>query len=293
MSTQSSASKELVFYGRDGIEAEEFIRSVLKAAKAAGRLRDDRWILDEVYVAFAGDALRWYIELDAETRNDWLRLQRAVMQQYPPPSRRSWSGSDHSATRPLIIPIPAAAAPSLSSFPLMGASKKYFYIRAMRQDAAKTLYVGTKDEDVVLVTSRDDAIMVRHDRQSKELRLIHTNGHQDQGEKLEIRRDRAMLFQFGASGPQVKAAQLQLLDAEGKPKGARPILSGDSLTSWNMTDENSLQAIPQDGSKYSIKLYLGPLDDDEGYPLINAYMGNPTDRSASSLHFLTLKLEEI
>ncbi|KIO33718.1 hypothetical protein M407DRAFT_3780 [Tulasnella calospora MUT 4182] len=95
----SSTNQELVFYGMDGVEAEEFIRSVLKAAKVAGRLRDDSWILDEVYVAFAGDALRWYIELDVETRNDWLLLQRAIMQKYPPPSQRSWCGSGPSTSK--------------------------------------------------------------------------------------------------------------------------------------------------------------------------------------------------
>ncbi|KAG8978721.1 hypothetical protein FRC05_009994 [Tulasnella sp. 425] len=58
-------------------------------AKSAGRLRDNNWIIEEVYTSLAGDALRWYIELDDDIRNDWLRLQRAIMQKYPPPSQRS------------------------------------------------------------------------------------------------------------------------------------------------------------------------------------------------------------
>lgn len=82
------SSEELVFYGVDGEEAEKFIRSVNKAAKAAGKLRDNDWIIEEVSVAFDSNALRWYIELDDETRNDWLRLQRAILQKYPPSLRK-------------------------------------------------------------------------------------------------------------------------------------------------------------------------------------------------------------
>ncbi|KAG8912385.1 hypothetical protein FRC00_004621 [Tulasnella sp. 408] len=93
-----NASQDLVFYGKDGTEAEEFIRSVMKAAKAAGRLRDNSWIADEVSVAFAGNALRWYIGLDDETRNDWMRLQRAIVQNYPAAPQRSLRDSSPPAT---------------------------------------------------------------------------------------------------------------------------------------------------------------------------------------------------
>ncbi|KAG9048488.1 hypothetical protein FS837_012744 [Tulasnella sp. UAMH 9824] len=85
--------QELGFYGKDGIEAEEFIRSVMKAVRIAGKLRDNSWIVDEVSVAFAGDELRWYIGLYDEMRRDWMRLQRAIIQNYPAPSQRSFSDS--------------------------------------------------------------------------------------------------------------------------------------------------------------------------------------------------------
>lgn len=61
----------------------------MKVAKAAGKLRDHGWIIDEVSVAFTGNALRWYVELDEETRNDWPRLRRAILQKSPPSSERS------------------------------------------------------------------------------------------------------------------------------------------------------------------------------------------------------------
>ncbi|KIO33722.1 hypothetical protein M407DRAFT_177397 [Tulasnella calospora MUT 4182] len=247
----------------------------MMAAKAAGKLRDNGWIIDEVSVAFAGDALRWYIELDEETRNDWWLLQRAIIQKYPPPPQRSWHGSDPST--PNIAP-------------------KYFYIRARLQDSDNLLYVGIKNGDVAVVSSRSEGVMVRHDRGTKELHAVHMLGRTDTGEKFEIRRSKGFYYYF-ASGPSfaaIEAALVQLLDAQGLPKGTNPVRDGDSFTSWNVTDENVLQAIPRDASRYYIRLFLDP--DANAKQCIRAYVEDPSHwvgLDTSSLRFLTLKLEEI
>ncbi|KIO33725.1 hypothetical protein M407DRAFT_17340 [Tulasnella calospora MUT 4182] len=290
-SDSQNVNQNMVFYGKDGIEAEEFIRSVMMAAKAAGKLRDNSWIVDEVSVAFAGDALRWYIELDDETRNDWLLLRRAIIQKYPPPSQRSWHGSGPSTpSQPLTVPTPATAAHFPSSFASMNASQKYFYIQAVLQDTGGLLYIGVKNGDVVLVTSRSEGVRVRLDSQTKELRAIQMPGLTFTGEKFEIR------YSFGSYwgwGYNVNSAIVQLLDSKSLPKGTDPTKGGKSITSWNVTDENVLQAIPPNTSRYSIRLYLTPDADENQYPHIRAYMEDPAGQVASSLRFLTLKLEEI
>ncbi|KAG8900430.1 hypothetical protein FRC01_010143, partial [Tulasnella sp. 417] len=74
---------ELVFQGIDGAEAESFISSVLRTARTEGKTRDNDWIVDLVSTCMRGEALRWYIELDEGTQNDWKLLRKAILRQYP------------------------------------------------------------------------------------------------------------------------------------------------------------------------------------------------------------------
>ncbi|KAG8995360.1 hypothetical protein FRB90_000202 [Tulasnella sp. 427] len=167
----SSSNSELIFYGTDGIEAEEFIRSVKKAARAAGKLRDNDWIVDEVSVALAGDALRWYIDLDEETQSDWTRLQRAIVRQYP---RKVAPIPASSASEPATIPTPAAAV----SHPLAAAAatvtEQRFYIRIAFRHKARSAYVMIRDGYLAPTSNRSEAIQVRHDPEME--RLLVTNG---------------------------------------------------------------------------------------------------------------------
>ncbi|KAG8923480.1 hypothetical protein FRC01_012709, partial [Tulasnella sp. 417] len=147
----------------------------MKAAKAAGKLRDNGWIVDEVSVAFAGDALRWYIELDDETRNDWLRLQRAILQKYPPPLQRTLRDSLSSSTsQPSTVPIPsAAAAPNPASVSFNNAGEKYFSIHIAFQDAHENKCVGIDNGKIAPVAPlSDQRLAVRYDCTTKELRVI-------------------------------------------------------------------------------------------------------------------------
>ncbi|KIO33717.1 hypothetical protein M407DRAFT_177382 [Tulasnella calospora MUT 4182] len=134
-----------------------------------------------------------------------------------------------------------------------------------------------------------------HDRETKELRALQMDGRTDAGEKFEIRRSNTMKFIFfvGWAKCEIAHAMLQLLDAQGLPKGVDPVRDGDSFTSWNVTDENILQAIPRDSSQYPITLYSDPAADNQQYPRIRAHMDAPSRLAPSSLRSLTLKLEEI
>ncbi|KAG9045116.1 hypothetical protein FS837_006999 [Tulasnella sp. UAMH 9824] len=133
MSTSPSAIQELVFNGADGTEAEDFIRSVMKVARAAGKLGDNSWIAEEAAVAFTGEALR---------------------------------------RRPSTVPTPAASAPHPGSVPSIGASEKASYIRVVVQDTGRSFYVGLKNGDAVAVSARSEGVMVRHDRATKALHVL-------------------------------------------------------------------------------------------------------------------------
>lgn len=88
----------VVFYGIDGSEAEQFVQTITKLAHEAGKYRDNDWIIERVEVALAGDALRWYIELVPEIQNDWKLLRKAIMQQYPSPTQRTFPEMNRSGS---------------------------------------------------------------------------------------------------------------------------------------------------------------------------------------------------
>ncbi|KAG8906557.1 hypothetical protein FRB99_006671 [Tulasnella sp. 403] len=78
----------LRFSGTDGVQCEEFIHVVRQRALAAGKQRDNDWIIDFVTGCFTGDALRFYATLDEEVRNDWWLLHGALLQRYPAQEER-------------------------------------------------------------------------------------------------------------------------------------------------------------------------------------------------------------
>lgn len=77
---------QLTFRGTSGQEAEAFVQAVQRRAHAAGKLRDNDWIVDMVSVCFEGDALRWFESLDDKTQGDWKLLKAAILRQFPPGS---------------------------------------------------------------------------------------------------------------------------------------------------------------------------------------------------------------
>ncbi|KAG8987463.1 hypothetical protein FRB90_003322 [Tulasnella sp. 427] len=166
-------SQELVFHGYDGAEAEEFIRSVKKSAKAAGKLRDNDWIVDEVSVALAGDALRWYIDLDEEAQSDWARLQRAIVRQYPRKVAPIPGPSE-----PNAVPTPAAAAlHALAAPAIIVTPEKRFYIRIVFRGSTGAAFVTIKDglPSLVPTSSPYEAIQVQYSLDTKQLSVTKGN----------------------------------------------------------------------------------------------------------------------
>lgn len=79
-----------IFCGGSGEEAEKFIRAVRAKALDEGKQKDNEWIITYGSSCLAGEALRWYTHLDSNTKNDWEKLQQALLIQYP---RRDIDGS--------------------------------------------------------------------------------------------------------------------------------------------------------------------------------------------------------
>lgn len=101
-------------------------------------------------------------------------------------------------------------------------------------------------------------------------------------------------------------ATFQLVNARGYPTGQDPIRNGESFTTWTVTDDGVLHAIPRNDSAYgkqllwnhatesrlwfffykAIKPYLRSRDADTNNPRIRAYMDDPSDPVTSSMQFL-------
>ncbi|KAG9033820.1 hypothetical protein FS837_002327 [Tulasnella sp. UAMH 9824] len=71
------------FCGGSGEEAEKFVRAVYHKANAEGKRNDNEWTIAYAESCLDGEALRWYAQLDSDTRGNWTQLQQALLVQYP------------------------------------------------------------------------------------------------------------------------------------------------------------------------------------------------------------------
>ncbi|KAG8941871.1 hypothetical protein FRC04_004048 [Tulasnella sp. 424] len=76
--------EDIVFYGKNGQECEDFIRAVRKAGFHAKKIRDDAWMADFASTCLTGRALRYYESLSPDVQGDWRLLRQALLKEYPP-----------------------------------------------------------------------------------------------------------------------------------------------------------------------------------------------------------------
>lgn len=70
------------------MECEKFIYSLRRRIFEEGKGDDTEWITSFIGSCFAQDALRWYTELSPEIQGHPTRLEKAMLDQYPPPADR-------------------------------------------------------------------------------------------------------------------------------------------------------------------------------------------------------------
>ncbi|KAG8899095.1 hypothetical protein FRC01_010672, partial [Tulasnella sp. 417] len=160
---------DVVFKGVDGAEAESFIMSVQRIARKEGKSRDNEWIADLVASCLTGEALRWYVDQDEDTQNDWRRLRKAILQQYPSHTESSSSSLQRT------IPTPAAAAtpPVAISFTQpTPASNSNYHIRVYFADNRSNFLLSTSDNILVCLTKNVKRALNVCWTPKKELQLI-------------------------------------------------------------------------------------------------------------------------
>ncbi|KAG9038024.1 hypothetical protein FS837_001325 [Tulasnella sp. UAMH 9824] len=228
---------DMVFEGIDGAEAETFIRSVQRTSRAQGRTRDNEWITDLVSTCMAGEALRWYVELDEDTQNDWKLLRKAILRQYPSPTQPSAPSSSLPT-----IPIPAAAATPPNSFhsiQLAQTSKATYRIRLYFANRKSEFFLSTDHTGQVCLTKNVARAFNVHKTPGNELRLI------DNG--LETQRMICRIWYFRAPNGQspsgaMDCALLFVSDSRGNNPPTRTFTGATQVANWALGKDGWLQS---------------------------------------------------
>lgn len=106
------------FKGANWEECDDFIRAIRATAWKEGKIRDPSWIADFASLHFSRKARSWYSRLPQDVRQDWEKLEVALVDR--------WTSPEEDDVPP-IEPTPAAA-PSLNrsdkaDHPLQGVLK--------------------------------------------------------------------------------------------------------------------------------------------------------------------------
>lgn len=148
----SSAPPVELFKGKDWEECDSFIRAIRARALWEGKQRDLAWIADFAAPQFSRKALSWHCQLPEDIRQDWSKLEIALINRWPAPEE------EEDDDEPQIEPTPAAA-PSLNRidqadvqpqgflrFALDGSDTKYYVdfgsdICTLRSDVNRAMRV--------------------------------------------------------------------------------------------------------------------------------------------------------
>lgn len=146
----SSAPPIERFKGTDWEECDDFVAAVRARALWEGKQRDPAWIADFAAPLFSRTALSWHCRLPQDVRQDWFKLEIALIDRWPPPD----DGGE-----PQIRPTPAAA-PSLnhndrSDRQLCGR------LKLVLDQSSTTYYVAPPRPVCDLVRNTNQALRVR------------------------------------------------------------------------------------------------------------------------------------
>ncbi|KAG8900915.1 hypothetical protein FRC00_010204, partial [Tulasnella sp. 408] len=75
----------LLFKGTSWEECNDFIRAIRATAWREGKQRDDAWMADFAALHFSQGALSWHSRLPRDVRQDWSKLETALLDRWPPP----------------------------------------------------------------------------------------------------------------------------------------------------------------------------------------------------------------
>lgn len=72
------------FKGNDWEDCTAFIQAIRQAAWAESRLQDPLWMANLASLYFSGRALSWHAKLPLDVRQDWFKLEGALVDRWAP-----------------------------------------------------------------------------------------------------------------------------------------------------------------------------------------------------------------
>lgn len=141
-----------LFTGASWPECQAFVRNIRTVAWKEGRLRDGAWMADAASMFFADEALRWHSELPLDIRQDWFKLEAALV--------KEWYPSIDGPTNNLRIqPTPAAAPPSGSIQPVI--APKLGVLKVVLEGSSSFFYLETRGQASVFPLTAELSMAVR------------------------------------------------------------------------------------------------------------------------------------
>ncbi|KIO24013.1 hypothetical protein M407DRAFT_26544 [Tulasnella calospora MUT 4182] len=151
MSTSSAPPVER-FKGTSWEECNEFILAIRARAFWEGKQRDPAWMADFAANYFWQKAMSWHCRLPQDVRQDWLQLEMALVDRWPP-----LEDDDDARIKPTPAAAPSLDRSSKADLPRQGILKLVL-------DESKTIYyLKLGFTHCFLTTNQDEAIRVRCD----------------------------------------------------------------------------------------------------------------------------------
>lgn len=164
----TSKPKISPFKGDNSEECTAFIQAIREAAWTEGKLRDPAWMADLASLYFSGRAMTWHAKLPLELRQDWFKLEGALV------DRWALAEEDDDSH---IQPVPAAA-PKLAGGD--GNDSVVHGVLKVLPDTDEVpfepAYITFVSDLCFLTEDRGDALRVRFNSGSKPGLLEWTNG---------------------------------------------------------------------------------------------------------------------
>ncbi|KAG8845023.1 hypothetical protein FRB96_002751 [Tulasnella sp. 330] len=140
------------FTGGTLADCQKFIMSIRKHAYAHGWPRDNARIADYAACCLDGEAQLWHLQLPAETTEDWVKIQRALVDHYSLNPRSAVAG----VASPLFQTKRTSSSFNIRDDALVG------IITVQSGSLNGPLYIGAGDASDIALVARKHAIKLRY-----------------------------------------------------------------------------------------------------------------------------------
>ncbi|KAG9039841.1 hypothetical protein FS837_000913, partial [Tulasnella sp. UAMH 9824] len=148
----SSAPDVERFSGTKWEECHDFIAAIRARALWEGKQRDPGWMADFATPLFWGTALEWHCRLPQDVRQDWFKLENALVDRWP-----CQKNDDKHEARPTPAAAPSIKVNEKPNLPLQGV------LKLALNGSNENFYVARSTLACFVTTDIKEALRVRCD----------------------------------------------------------------------------------------------------------------------------------